>query len=538
MIECKVRRLSRVATWVCATATVTASLTLPMVALAATPGLAVKSPAVARVSAAAAESSNALKEFYSATGPVYLSTDGAGSTSSESIVDVEKRSPQSVVRKAFLFAASLPGGGNIPDGGIRLSGTVVDFDESASIYTGYGMTNVAADVTAIIKPIVDASPHGRIGIAVTETVPWIDGEILAVVFDDPNEPAGSVTLLFGGQNPAGDSFAVRLSDPISAANDAQKLSFALGISYGYQTSANASQYSTVDVNGVRLTSAAGGQDDGANANGALLTVGGVDDQPGNPADAYALGNCEAAPRCDDELYDLKAVLADGTTLIDVSTSNPSSDDNIFFASFASAALAAVVNEGIVLSPTTQSLHYGEVAVMTATLQDSDGVPLVGREVTFEVTSSGPNQGIGGYGTTSPEGSISFALYCGVNETVGNDTAVARFVDSKGETKESNEAEMLCSKAASSLTASAELATRTVTLRATLVTEDNLPLVGRMVQFASAKKPVCSSMTDADGVASCASTRPVVNGTLARTYTASFAGDGVSTASSATAELAR
>lgn len=58
----------------------------------------------------------------------------------------------------------------------------------------------------------------------------------------------------------------------------------LGISYGFQGSF---QYSTVTVNDRPMTTSAGGQDDGEEANGALITVGGVGDSPDNPPDPDA-----------------------------------------------------------------------------------------------------------------------------------------------------------------------------------------------------------------------------------------------------------
>ena len=48
----------------------------------------------------------------------------------------------------------------------------------------------------------------------------------------------------------------------------------LGISFSYQ---GCCQYSMIDANGQRVTTSAGGQDDGEAANGALITVGGLDD---------------------------------------------------------------------------------------------------------------------------------------------------------------------------------------------------------------------------------------------------------------------
>jgi hypothetical protein len=108
----------------------------------------------------------------------------------------------------------------------------------------------------------------------------------------------------------------------------------LGIGYSYQ-SEGSQQYSIVDVNGRRLTTSAGGEDDGISADGGLITVGGIGDNPANPVDPYAT---PTNPRSDDELYNLAVgngtnaapFLSNGMTSFQVNTLNPSGDDNIFF----------------------------------------------------------------------------------------------------------------------------------------------------------------------------------------------------------------
>jgi cysteine-rich repeat protein len=79
-----------------------------------------------------------------------------------------------------------------------------------------------------------------------------------------------------------------------------------------------------DVNGARLTSFAGGSDDGFPQNGGLLTVGGYDDSNDNPVNPFGQDP-------DDELYNLVPFLVEGDDDIEVQTVNPSNDDIIFFA---------------------------------------------------------------------------------------------------------------------------------------------------------------------------------------------------------------
>ncbi|MHC5596235.1 MAG: hypothetical protein ACYTXC_09805, partial [Nostoc sp.] len=99
------------------------------------------------------------------------------------------------------------------------------------------------------------------------------------------------------------------------------------------------QFTTVDLttdssSSRRLTSSAGGQDDGQGANGALITVGGIDDSPTNP-DPFATD--ASGPRTDDELYNLalgntvdaNPFIKSGDTFVQLKTTNPSNDDNVY-----------------------------------------------------------------------------------------------------------------------------------------------------------------------------------------------------------------
>jgi len=271
------------------------------------------------------KSVSALSAVVTATGLINYSIDGAGYGAACGTLQVNKPAG-ATVRNAYLLAASTGfSGATIANGEITLNGTGVTFSQSTA--NAIGSTNYFGEVTSIVKPVVDAAAAGIVNLAVCEgaNTDDIEGEILVVIFDDPAQTmTNSFILLFGAQNTGGDTFNVTTS-PLNPAN---AIDFSLGITFGFQ---GTGQASTVTVNGTKLTSAAGGQDDGEPANGALVTVGGVGDSNANPADPNAGPNGD--PRFDDELYNLAPFVTNGATSVTVDTLNASGDDNIMFAGF-------------------------------------------------------------------------------------------------------------------------------------------------------------------------------------------------------------
>ena len=376
-----------------------------------------------------------LTEFFSATGKLFLSVDGAGSNNASHTAQVEKPNASTTVRQAFVLAASAGFSGRVLNNGdVAINGTPINWD--ARVPGAIANSNHRADVTSIVKPIIDAASPGRVTFTFTEvSTSGIDGEILVVVFDDPLQTADStVSLLFGAQNISGDTFSITLAEPIDPTSPGAVADMGLGISFGFQ---GTSQFSIVNVNGRRLTSSAGGQDDGLAANGGLITVGGLDDSNANP-------NSDAFPsdsRTDDERYSLiqgnsvdsNPFISPTDTSISVFTQNPSNDDNIFFAYFHLSG-AAIVGEGIVLSPTGVTNPVGTQHTVTAKVSNDNGAPVLGTVVTFNVIS-GPNTDDTGTDTTDVNGEATFT-YTG-DGGAGTDQIQASFVDSQAITKTSN-----------------------------------------------------------------------------------------------------
>jgi hypothetical protein len=127
----------------------------------------------------------------------------------------------------------------------------------------------------------------------------IDGIVLAIVYDLASLPQASVALLDGGQAQGGETTTVNFASPLT---DTTSPSFVAQLGLGISFSAGGSQFSNVSVNNMPLTNNAGGFDDGALANGALITVGGLGDSPANPLSLNG---------ADDELYTLTPFLKTG-----------------------------------------------------------------------------------------------------------------------------------------------------------------------------------------------------------------------------------
>ena len=351
-------------------------------------------------------------------GFISLSVDGLGTNQPSGIIQVEKP-VGATVRAAYIAAASTGfSGRQINDGHVTIDGVGVNWDISTP--SSISSWNHWADVTSLVKPKVDLAPAGLVDFEITEVDPsGIDGEIIAVIFDDPNQTtSNTIVLLFGAQAVLGDNFAIGLANPINLGDPDLVLDFSLGISFGHQPGG---QYSIVDVNGQRLTTSAGGEDDGVLANGALITVGGIGDINTNPPDPYQTDIGGA--RYDDELYNLIPFVTDGATAINVFTQNPSNDDNIFFSSLFLGSTTAIVGEGILLTPLNATNPVGTDHTLTAKVQNDLGDPIVGRTVNFEIIN-GPNVGLTSSGITNASGEATWtysSVIAGIDEISSNMT---------------------------------------------------------------------------------------------------------------------
>jgi lysophospholipase L1-like esterase len=296
----------------------------------ATPGTA---PAVAArlaaPQAAAAAAASGLQLKVNERGRLSRSIAAVASDGTEGATLTVRKPASATVRGAYMAIASTGFRNTALTDPVTVDGKAVPMTNEVA--TGIGSYNYFADITGLVKPKIDAAPAGGVGLVVAEPKPeLVDGEIVVVIFDDPAVPADqTVSLLYGALSPTGDEYQVSLASPIRKADPNTRLEMSLGISFSYQANGT-QQYSSVEVGGKRLSTSAGGEDDGASHDGALITAGGDGDSAANPADPQAT---PTEARSDDELFDLVPYVAEGDRAISVRTANPSLDDNVLLATF-------------------------------------------------------------------------------------------------------------------------------------------------------------------------------------------------------------
>ena len=382
---------------------------------------------VVPVHTARAATSDGLQPFYTDVGNLTLSLDAVGTLSSSGTIQVEKPG-DGVVRKAFLFSASTGLTGYLPtNSDVTIDDQPVAWNDDWTRASGISSYNVAADVTSSVSGKLNAAPGGTVDFSIGEgNSSFLDGEVLAVVWQSPSARARTIVLMYGALSPGGDHFEVNLGEPLKPSSSA---TMSLGISYGHQPSG---QYSNIKVNGTQLTSAAGGEDDGEPSNGALITVGGIGDSVGNPTDPNAHDECELAPRCDDERYDLKALVGTGATSFTVDTDNPSNDDNVFLAALDLGSTASV-SRGVLLTPGAVAHDTSTSHTIVARVQDDSGATVSDGVVTAKVVG-GPNAGTAITGIRIPDGRVVFT-YSSSRE--GTDTIQATYSGPDGNQQVSN-----------------------------------------------------------------------------------------------------
>jgi hypothetical protein len=266
----------------------------------------------------AGSASASLTSFQTFIGNVGYSADGFGSTSQTGTISASVP-VGSTVLAAYLYTGlnySANPAGTTLDGNVVAFGAVVP---NATACCGIG--SARADVTSIVKPVIDGGAGGVYNFAISETATGQDGEALVVVYSNAALPTATFGILDGFASVTGDTTSINFADPLNPTAAGFFAEMFLGINFSC-----CSQESTVKVNGTTISTHSGNNDDGVGSlsNGQLITVGGYDD----PFSPYLPSYTE-----DHERYNLKDYIAVGDTMITVDTANASRDDNIFLAGF-------------------------------------------------------------------------------------------------------------------------------------------------------------------------------------------------------------
>ncbi|WP_052748923.1 PEP-CTERM sorting domain-containing protein [Arsukibacterium ikkense] len=265
----------------------------------------------------------ALIPFQTFVGNYGVSTDGWGSTSQSGTIRALVPEGATVVA-AYLYSSTFTNPTLAGVGG-TLAGSTVDYNTNLGTIPAPAccdLTAVRADVTSIIKPIVDGGIGGVYSFDITETSTSQDGSALVVVYSHPDLGISTVGILDGYARVDGDTTSLNFADPLDPSAPGFFAHMMLGIGFSC-----CNQASTVEVNGTLITNAAGNNDDSADggaSNGNLITVGSFDD----PFSPFMPSYNE-----DTERYNLVDYLSNGDTSINIRTTNASRDDNIFLAVF-------------------------------------------------------------------------------------------------------------------------------------------------------------------------------------------------------------
>ena len=163
----------------------------------------------------------ALSSFQTYTGTVGVSTDGVATLSPNGTVSASVP-VGSTVLKAYLYGASFDGnGGNIAGTLAGVNITYGAFVSQVPSCCGLGMRR--ADVTSIVKPVIDGGAGGVYDFDYTETFsPGQDGSALIVVYSNGSLAESTVAILDGFSNSSGDSFTANFADPLAACGETQE----------------------------------------------------------------------------------------------------------------------------------------------------------------------------------------------------------------------------------------------------------------------------------------------------------------------------
>jgi len=261
-----------------------------------------------------------------------LSIDGFGSLSNIGIIQANIPAG-STIERAYLYAASV--WDMSPVYGVTFNGNLLSLSSATILSPNSNPATTARwDVTNIIAA---SFTGGLQNFSITENgpIPTNDGAVLVVAYSNPSTQGFTSVILDGELSTGGDTSQFNFASPYTGGD------FLVSLASSYSLQPTSEQFTQIDVttnstNNRRLSTSAGGQDDGEWGDGALMTVGGIGDDPTNP-NPFASSSDPSAPRIDDEYYNLALgnsasaapFISPGDTFLRLTTQNPSNDDNVF-----------------------------------------------------------------------------------------------------------------------------------------------------------------------------------------------------------------
>ncbi|MCA2642670.1 MULTISPECIES: DUF3344 domain-containing protein [unclassified Microcystis] len=258
-----------------------------------------------------------------------LSIDGFGSLSNNGIIQANIPAG-STIQRAYLYAASV--WNKSPVYGVTFHGNQLSLNSATILSPNNNPAETARwDVTNIIA---SSFTGGLQDFSIVENG-QNDGAVLVVAYSNSSTQGLTSVILDGELSTGGDTVQFDFDSPYTGGD----FLVSLASSYSSQPSG---QFTQIDVttnstNNRRLSTSAGGQDDGEWVDvggGALMTVGGIGDDPTNPD---PLAPSSHGPRIDDEYYNLALgnsasaapFISPGDTFLRLKTQNPTNDDNVF-----------------------------------------------------------------------------------------------------------------------------------------------------------------------------------------------------------------
>lgn len=155
-----------------------------------------------------------LSEFQTFTGNVGLSTDGFGSISEAGVISASVPAGSTVIA-AFLYSAT---NNTNATPTITLDGSAVALGPRVANATACcSLASFRADVTSIVKPIIDAGPGGVYNFNITEggaLISQIDGEVLIVVYENASLGISTIGILDGFASVSGDVATISYAEAL------------------------------------------------------------------------------------------------------------------------------------------------------------------------------------------------------------------------------------------------------------------------------------------------------------------------------------